>query len=194
MIMSFNGFKAQTSPKENALKSFSIASGWANPISLFANKDDSSASYFFDFTSKIDSLKFFKLHIKSSLNYEKPILLMQNLLISIGNGKILKQKERKFKWGVGKDAYFKMNLRRFKISKGSRSLWESELYGFGVQCYTFYDRYLINDWWLNVSCYLNLGLNQTFITSSTNNNSAQEVWAFKLGANQLLNLGLKKTF
>lgn len=194
MIMSFNGFKAQTSPKENALKSFSIASGWANPISLFANKDDSSASYFFDFTSKIDSLKFFKLHIKSSLNYEKPILLMQNLLISIGNGKILKQKERKFKWGVGKDAYFKMNLRRFKISKGSRSLWESELYGFGVQCYTFYDKYLINDWWLNVSCYLNLGLNQTFITSSTNNNSAQEVWAFKLGANQLLNLGLKKTF
>jgi hypothetical protein len=192
--MSFNGFKAQTSPKENALKSFSIASGWANPISLFANKDDSSASYFFDFTSKIDSLKFFKLHIKSSLNYEKPILLMQNLLISIGNGKILKQKERKFKWGVGKDAYFKMNLRRFKISKGSRSLWESELYGFGVQCYTFYDKYLINDWWLNVSCYLNLGLNQTFITSSTNNNSAQEVWAFKLGANQLLNLGLKKTF
>ena len=192
--MSFNGFKAQTSPKENALKSFSIASGWANPISLFANKDDSSASYFFDFTSKIDSLKFFKLHIKSSLNYEKPILLMQNLLISIGNGKILKQKERKFKWGVGKDAYFKMNLRRFKISKGSRSLWESELYGFGVQCYTFYDKYLINDWWLNVSCYLNLGLNQTFITSSTNNNSAQEVWAFKLGADQLLNLGLKKTF
>ena len=192
--MSFNGFKAQTSPKENALKSFSIASGWANPISLFSNKDDSSASYFFDFTSKIDSLKFFKLHIKSSLNYEKPILLMQNLLISIGNGKILKQKERKFKWGDGKDAYFKMNLRRFKISKGSRSLWESELYGFGVQCYTFYDKYLINDWWLNVSCYINLGLNQTFITSSTNNNSAQEVWAFKLGANQLLNLGLKKTF
>ena len=192
--MSFNGFKAQTSSKENTLKYYSIAFGWANPISLFANKDDSSASYFFDFTSKIDSLKFFKLHIKSSLNYEKPILLMQNLLISIGNGRILKQKERKFNWGIGKDAYFKMNLRRFKISKGSRSLWESELYGFGVQCYTFYDKYLINDWWLNVSCYLNLGLNQTFITSSTNNNSAQEVWAFKLGANQLLNLGLKKTF
>ncbi|MDG2036281.1 MAG: hypothetical protein P8J42_06680, partial [Pseudomonadales bacterium] len=105
-----------------------------------------------------------------------------------------KKKEKTFNWGIGKDAYFKMNLRRFKISKGSRTLWESELYGFGIQCYTFYDRYLINDWWLNVSCYLNLGLNQTFITSSTNNNSAQEVWAFRLGANQLLNLGLKKRF
>ena len=192
--MHFNGVQAQTNPKESSLKSYGVASGWANPISLFTNEDDSSASYFFDFTSKIDSLKFFKLHIKSSLNYEKPILLMQKLIISLGNGKILKFKEKKFNWGIGKDAYFKMNLRRFKISKGSRSLWESELYGFGIQCYTFYDRFIKNDWWLNVSCYLNLGLNQTFLSSSTNNSSAQEVWAFRLGANQLLNFGLKKTF
>jgi hypothetical protein len=192
--MRFNGAQAQTNIKENNSSPYSVSSGWANPVSLFTNESDSSISYFIDFTSKIDSLRFFKFHMKSSLNYNTPILLMQNFLISIGNGKILKKKEKTFNWGIGKDAYFKMNLRRFKISKGSRTLWESELYGFGIQCYTFYDRYLINDWWLNVSCYLNLGLNQTFITSSTNNNSAQEVWAFRLGANQLLNLGLKKTF
>ena len=192
--MRFNGAQAQTNIKENNSSPYSVSSGWANPVSLFTNESDSSISYFIDFTSKIDSLRFFKFHMKSSLNYNTPILLMQNFLISIGNGKILKKKEKTFNWGIGKDAYFKMNLRRFKISKGSRTLWESELYGFGIQCYTFYDRYLINDWWLNVSCYLNLGLNQTFITSSTNNNSAQAVWAFRLGANQLLNLGLKKTF
>ena len=111
---------------------------------------------------------------------------MQNFLISVGNGKILKQKEKTYNWGFGKDVYFKMNLRRFKISRGSRSLWESELYGFGLQFYTFYDRHLKNNWWLNATCYLNLGFHQEF--------NPVEDWPFRLGANQLLNFGIKKTF
>ncbi len=192
--MAFNSFQAQTNANESNSSLYSASFGWANPISLFTNEADSNISYFIDLTSKIDSLKFLKFHMKSCLNYNSPILLMQNFLISVGNGKILKQKESSFNWGIGKDAYFKMNLRRFKISKGSRSLWESELYAFGIQFYTFYDRHLKNNWWLNATCYLNFGLNQEYMTSSVNMNNAQEIWRFRLGANQFLNFGIKKTF
>ena len=165
----------------------------ANPISLLM-KSDSSIAYFLDLTSKIDSNKFIKIHLKSSLNYNSPILLIENFLISIGNGKVLKTEEKIYNWGIGKDAYFKMNLRRYKISKGSQSLWETELYGFGVQFYTFFDRFIKNNWWFNATLYLNLGLNQEYLSNSISNNNAQELWRLKIGANQLINLGLKKTF
>lgn len=194
LIINCNNFYSQNNSQEISSNPYSISFGWANPVSFFTIESDSNLSYFIDFTSNIDSIRFFKFHMKSSLNYNSPILLMQNFLISVGNGKILKKKEKTYNWGFGKDAYFKMNLRRFKVAKGSRSLWESELYGFGLQFYTFYDWHLKNNWWLNATCYLNLGLNQEYISSSINTNNAQEIWRFRLGANQLLNFGIKKTF
>ena len=176
----------------------SLGFGLSNTISLCKNftADSSSKirpSYFIDYKKKIDSSLCYRFNLTSKIENNKTssTLLFKDLFIATGiEKKIAKLSSNKLKTYFGADLYYKMNLRRFKISLTSGSSWNTELFGFGVLAISGIE-YSINEH-LSFASELNIGIGIQQI--GVNNNSGIIEWNLIGVSSRNLSLGLRYYF
>ena len=177
---------------ENSLqKQFSI--GWSNPISFVANISDvnyENIGIYFDFIAQTSASDFLRSHIKFHPAKTPYTLEMNDFLVSIEKGKIIKSLE-KITMGHGIGPYYRTNIIRSSIGQGIQAQWNSNYHGFGIQYHLFNDIEFNNGWSLNLLVQLNLGLHQNF-TSAVLNSTTNEVWEFRTANQQLFSVGVKK--
>ena len=177
---------------DNSLeKQFSV--GWSNPISFISNINEinnENIGIYFDFIAETSDSDFLRSHIKFHPSKTPYTLEMNNFLVSIEKGKIIKCFD-KFTVGHGIGPYYRTNIIRSSIGQGIQAQWNSNYHGFGIQYHLFNDIKFNNGWSLNLLVQLNLGLHQNF-TSAVLNSTTNEVWEFRTANQQLFSVGVKK--
>ena len=150
-------------------------------------------SYFFDYKKNIDSALFYRFYITSKIsnNSSSSTLLFNDLFIATGlANKINKLSSSNIRVYYGLDIYYKMNLRRFKISLTSGSSWNAEMYGFGILGVTGIEYSINNSLAIATEINAGIGLQQVGV----NNNSGIIEWNLIGISSRNLSLGLRYYF
>jgi len=176
----------------------SIGLGLSNTLGLIKNinldsTNRNAPSYFFDYKKNIDSALFYRFYITSKIsnNSSSSTLLFNDLFIATGfENKINKLSSSNIRVYYGLDIYYKMNLRRFKISLTSGSSWNAEMYGFGILAVSGIE-YLINNS-LAIATEINAGIGLQQV--GVNNNSGIIEWNLTGVSSRNLSLGLRYYF
>jgi len=176
----------------------SIGLGLSNTSGLIKNINlDSSnrnaPSYFFDYKKNIDSALFYRFYITSKIsnNSSSSTLLFNDLFIATGiENKIKKINSNKIRVYYGLDIYYKMNLRRFKISITSGSSWNAEMFGFGFLAVSGIE-FSINNY-LCIASELNAGFGLQQV--GVNNNIGIIQWNLVGVSSRNLSLGVRYYF
>ena len=196
VIFFFNiSYSQKTIDKKENLNAISF--GWSNPVSLtqsvFESDSIEKIGFYLDYSLKIDSIKFVRFHIKNSPFIENNKLTLSNFLSSIDYIKLILTKN-KVVLGHGLGFYFRCNIYRSQVSNGLRTVWSSDYFGAGIQYHIFIDYFIRKDLSLNIITHLNFGLHQFYGNTINNGNYSQEYWEPKFENQQLISLGIKKTF
>ena len=145
---------------------------------------------YFDFIAETSASDFLRSHIKFHPSKTPYTLQMNEFLVSIEKGKIIKSFD-KFILGHGIGPYYRTNIIRSSVGQGIQAQWNSNYHGFGIQYHLFNDIQFNNGWSLNLLVQLNLGLHQNF-TNAVLNSVTNEVWEFRTANQQLFSVGVKK--
>ena len=189
--ITFGQFKTHDIHSDTLTKS--IAFGWSNPVSFIGNINDvlnENIGVYVDFTTKTSKSNYLRSHIKFHPSKTTYTLEMNEFLISIEKGKIIKSFE-KFILGHGVGPYYRTNIIRSSVGQGIQAQWNTNYHGFGIQYHLSNDIQFNNGWSLNLLVQLNLGLHQNF-TSAVLSSTTNEVWEFRSTNQQLFSLGVKK--
>ena len=196
VIFFFNiSYSQKTIDKKENLNAISF--GWSNPVSLIQSAFESDSiekiGFYLDYSFKIDSIKFFRIHTKSSPFIEDKKLTLSNFLTSFDYVKLISMND-KFVLGHGLGLYFRCNIYRIRVSNGLKTIWSSDYFGAGVQYHIFMDYFIREGLCLNITTHLNCGLHQFYDNTINSGDNSQEYWEPKFENQQLISLGIKKTF
>ena len=170
-----------------------IAFGWSNPVSFIGNINNvinENLGIYFDFIAETSASDFLRNHIKFHPSKTPYTLEMNELLVSIEKGKIIKSFD-KLTLGHGIGPYYRTNIIRSSVGQGIQAQWNSNYHGFGIQYHLFNDIQFKNGWSLNLLVQLNLGLHQNF-TSAVLNSITNEIWELRTANQQIFSVGVKK--
>ena len=188
--ITFGQFKAQHNHLDSLTKS--IAFGWSNPVSFIGNINDveMKISEFMLISPPFSKSNYLRSHIKFHPSKTTYTLEMNEFLVSIEKGKIIKSFE-KFILGHGIGPYYRTNIIRSSVGQGIQAQWNTNYHGFGIQYHFSNDIQFNNGWSLNLLVQLNLGLHQNF-TSAVLSSTTNEVWELRSANQQLFSIGVKK--
>ena len=189
--ITFGQFKAQHIHSDSLTKSFAF--GWSNPVSFIGNINDvinENIGIYIDFTAQTSKSNYLRSHIKFHPSKTTYTLEMNEFLVSIEKGEIIKSFE-KFILGHGIGPYYRTNIIRSSVGQGIQAQWNSNYHGFGIQYHFSNDIQFNNGWSLNLLVQLNLGLHQNF-TSAVLSSTTNEVWELRIANQQLFSIGVKK--
>lgn len=192
-LWTVNFGQIDTPPVQTDALTKSIAFGWSNPFSFIRNSNkviNENIGIYFDFVAETSASDFLRNHIKFHPSKTSYTLEMNEFLVSIEKGKIIKSLD-KFILGHGIGPYYRTNIIRSSVGQGIQAQWNSNYHGFGIQYHLFNDIQFNNGWSLNLLVQLNLGLHQNF-TSAVLNSITNEVWEFRTANQQLFSVGVKK--
>ena len=168
--------------------SFSIGS--ANIGELILNNNN-SLSYLISYNYHLDSITTFKFDLTSKIHSDKSSFLLEfnDFYLSsymLKTRFIDKRHRLSINYGVG--AYFRMNLRRYKISFSSGSSWNSDYYGFGILLESSINYKLNSELSIFSEFNLGLGIHQNYVNNG--NSSAQEVWIINNNSIKTISIGI----
>ena len=133
--------QVNTPPVQTDALTKSIAFGWSNPVSFIGtinNMINENIGIYFDFIAETSASDFLRSHIKFHPSKTPYTLQMNEFLVSIEKGKIIKSFD-KFILGHGIGPYFRTNIIRSSVGQGIQAQWNSNYHGFGIQYHLFND-------------------------------------------------------
>ena len=177
----------------------SVGFGLGNTLELLKNINKeptfkNTPSLFLDYKKNIDSTLFYRFYVCTKIldtNSNDNVLEFKDLFIATGIEKnIRKIKSDRIRVYYGLDVYYKMNLRRYKISLTSGSAWNAEMFGFGLLAVSGIE-FSINNY-LCIASELNAGLGLQQI--GVNNNIGIIQWNLMGVSSRNLSVGLRYYF
>lgn len=177
----------------------SVGFGLGNTLELLKNINKeptfkNTPSLFLDYKKNIDSALFYRFYVSTKIldtNSNDNVLEFKDLFIATGIEKnIRKIKSDRIRVYYGLDVYYKMNLRRYKISLTSGSAWNAEMFGFGLLAVSGIE-FSINNY-LCIASELNVGLGLQQI--GVNNNIGIIQWNLTGVSSRNLSVGLRYYF
>ena len=155
-LWTVNFGQINTPPVQTDPLTKSIAFGWSNPVSFIRNSNDlinENIGIYFDFIAETSASDFLRNHIKFHPSKTPYTLEMNEFLVSIEKGKIIKSFD-KFILGHGIGPYYRTNIIRSSVGQGIQAQWNSNYHGFGIQYHLFNDIQFNNGWSLNLLVHL----------------------------------------
>jgi len=184
-------YYSQIIKTDTSLSTHSFSIGSANTGEIILSNNN-SPSYLLSYNYHVDSLTSFKFDVTSKIYSDKSSFLLEfndfHLSSYMLKTKFIDKRHRlSINYGLG--AYFRMNLRRYKISFSSGSSWNSDYYGFGILLESSINYKLTSDLSIFSESNLGIGFHQNYINNGISS-IAQEVWEINSNSIKILSIGI----